>query len=151
MDCSETELRQRQRAGDMSHLNVSLYKSALMEELCFGQLKSAVSGAHIHTNTHSCFNEKMTEDSLRPSVHMDCWVGVMWWNQTALYYYIRRSKVFMMSTLQTPDLHTEIEVFLVGWVALLTACLVFVNVLLLLSMSKSLHTGPVKCPTSVVF
>lgn len=57
----------------------------------------------------------------------------------------------MMSTLQTPDLHTEIEVFLVGWVALLTACLVFVDVLLLLSTSKSLHTGPVKCPTSFVF
>lgn len=60
----------------------------------------------------------------------------------------------MMSTLQTPDLHTEIEVFLVGWVHLLTACLVFVNVILLpllLSTSKSLHTGPVICPTSFVF
>lgn len=52
----------------------------------------------------------------------------------------------MMSTLQTPDLHTEIEVFLVGWVPLLTACLVFVNVILLPLLStvfthRSTHTS----------
>lgn len=46
----------------------------------------------------------------------------------------------MMSTLQTPDLHTEIEVFLVGWVPLLTACLVFVNVILLPLLLSTIFT-----------
>lgn len=71
-DRKKNQLRQSKKAGDMFHLNISLYKSALTEEVCFRELKGAVSGMHltwiIHTNTHSCFNEKMTEESHRPSV-----------------------------------------------------------------------------------
>lgn len=42
--------------------------------------------------------------------HMKCWVCVMWWKETELYYYITRSKLFMASTLQTIDLHTQIQI-----------------------------------------
>lgn len=115
--CLKTSPQKRMTDRNMRGLRLHVpskcqpVQSALMEELCLKKLNIAFSGAHItqitNTNTHSCINEKMTVESHRPSVlHCICsdWITEC---MAALFFYIPRSKLFMICTLQTPDLHTE--------------------------------------------
>lgn len=76
-DCRETETSAQMKTENRRHVPPKCqYKSAIMEEVCSGELNSAVNGAHttqiIHTNTHSCLNKRITAQSHRPSVLSVC-------------------------------------------------------------------------------